>query len=354
MRLKLRIMWRYQWRRSSARNQRRIGSLFLCVCLCLVTNAVHARSTDSSGVLTHEVMRGDTLDQMAQIYGTTIESIQKLNPRLCPTRMSIGAAVRIRPGLPMRALNVFNYQVRPGDTLGKIALKYKTTPTAIRRWNGLQSMNIRIGQFLKLRSVKAAQAGFSRGTHTRGRLIHGEQMPAGSGYHIRNPIETYATSSTIDHLLGCFRKLRQRDRNMPDFVVGDISLRRGGRFPPHVSHQNGLDVDLGFVPNSSNRRKFSRRFFYANRRNMDARRTMDMIKCFDQTDEVSHVFVDYALQRVLYKAVRKYMTKAELRRLFQYPRGRSARAGLIRHSKGHVNHMHIRFRKQETRIASVR
>jgi LysM repeat protein len=354
MSLTLLCMWRSIIWRSSAQNERRTRCFFLAVFLFFFTQAAHARSAKASGILTHEVMQDDTLGAIAQLYGTTVQNIQKLNPSLRPTRMSVGAKIRVKPGLPMRAMRVFSYQVRPGDTLGKIARRYKTTPKVIQRWNGLRSTNIRIGQTLKVRSETAARVGLAMGSHTRGRLVNGEQMPAGPGYHIRKPVETYATTTTIDHLLGCFRKLQRNDRNMPNFVVGDISLRRGGRFPPHVSHQNGLDVDLGFVPKARYRAKFTRRFFYANRSNMDARRTMDMIKCFDRTGEVSHVFVDYALQRVLYKVARKYMSKSELRRLFQYPHGKSTRVGLIRHSKGHVNHMHLRFTKQETRVASVR
>ena len=348
------VMWSSIIRCCSPAKKGRVYSWIFALTLSLVSLTVHARTAQSKKVLVHQVMRGDTLDQIAQLYGTTVEKIQKLNPGLKPTRMSVGASVRVKPSLGMRAMGVIDYYVRPGDTLGKIARRYKTTPRLIQRWNGLRTTNIRIGQQLKLRAARAGKVGRAMGSHTRGRLVNGEQMPPGTGYHIRKPIETYGTSSTIDHLLGCFRKLHKRDRKMPDFIVGDISLRKGGRFPPHVSHQNGLDVDLGFVPKQKYRSKYARRFFYANRRNMDARRTMDLIKCFDDTGELTHVFVDYALQRVLYKTARKYMSKAELKRMFQYPRGKSTRVGLIRHSKGHVNHLHIRFRKDEKRVAVLR
>ncbi len=45
---------------------------------------------------------------------------------------------------------LINYKVKSGDTLGGIALKYKCTVKQIKRWNGLKSDNIRIGQKLKI------------------------------------------------------------------------------------------------------------------------------------------------------------------------------------------------------------
>lgn len=43
------------------------------------------------------------------------------------------------------------YKVRSGDTLGKIALKYKVSVSSLRRWNNLKNNNIRVGQRLIIR-----------------------------------------------------------------------------------------------------------------------------------------------------------------------------------------------------------
>ena len=42
------------------------------------------------------------------------------------------------------------YRVRPGDYLGKIARKYKTSVSKIKRWNGLRTNRLRVGQKLKI------------------------------------------------------------------------------------------------------------------------------------------------------------------------------------------------------------
>ena len=38
--------------------------------------------------------------------------------------------------------------------------------------------------------------------------------------------------------------------------VGDLSRRRGGFFPPHVSHQNGRDADIGFYLRKGHNTKY--------------------------------------------------------------------------------------------------
>ena len=42
-------------------------------------------------------------------------------------------------------------------------------------------------------------------------------------------------------MIGAYRTAHP---DAPRVVVGDISLREGGRMDEHVSHQNGLDVDV--------------------------------------------------------------------------------------------------------------
>ena len=42
------------------------------------------------------------------------------------------------------------YTVKRGDTLSGIALKYRTSVRKIKKWNGLRSNKIRIGQKLQI------------------------------------------------------------------------------------------------------------------------------------------------------------------------------------------------------------
>ena len=53
------------------------------------------------------------------------------------------------------------YKVKSGDYLGKIATRYRVTVTQIKKWNGLKSNNISIGQRLVIYSGRASAASAS-------------------------------------------------------------------------------------------------------------------------------------------------------------------------------------------------
>ncbi len=288
----------------------------------------------------HLILPGETLGSIADLYGVKVSDVRRWN-KLSSDFIRAGKKLKILPRFPVRQRRRINYLVRRGDSLGKLAKRFDLSIKQIKRINGLKSNLIIAGQELTIYAAKGSALAMPVGKHNGGRLVNGERMPPGPGYVVRNPRESYGASSTIDHLLRCFKKLRKRDRGNPPFVVGDISRKRGGHFPPHASHQNGLDVDMGYVP--SNRKNYGR-FFKATRGGIDARRTFRMMKCFIDTGEVEYIFADTAIQRRLYNYAKRHYSKAQLGKLFQYPRSRHHRVGIIRHSKGHDHHFHLRFR----------
>jgi membrane-bound lytic murein transglycosylase D len=123
-----------------------------------------------------------TLDQVAELTGIKIEELQFLNPSykldIIPViegknytlrlpREHMGPFVnneekiyayakaefdkREKP-LPkfLKSEDRIRYRVRSGDYLGKIARRYGVRVSQIKRWNGLRSNNIRIGQRLTI------------------------------------------------------------------------------------------------------------------------------------------------------------------------------------------------------------
>jgi murein endopeptidase len=56
----------------------------------------------------------------------------------------------------------------------------------------------------------------------------------------------YGTEHTIREIMSVAAAYRAANRGAPRLVVGDISREGGGPMDEHVSHQNGLDVDLYF------------------------------------------------------------------------------------------------------------
>ncbi|WP_296350149.1 LysM peptidoglycan-binding domain-containing protein [Winogradskyella sp.] len=123
-----------------------------------------------------------TLDQVSEVTGVNIEELQFLNPsyKLDIIPKIEGKTYALR--LPREVIGIFTtheekiyafaksefdkrekplpelvkvdtkirYRVRSGDYLGKIARKYGVRVSQIKRWNGLRSNNLRIGQRLTI------------------------------------------------------------------------------------------------------------------------------------------------------------------------------------------------------------
>jgi len=87
-----------------------------------------------------------------------------------------------------------------------------------------------------------------------GRLVAGTQLPhEGVDWVTWNPNtdsvpnlrhRLYGHERTIRAILAVAGGYRHAHPDAPRIVVGDITLREGGRMDQHVSHQNGLDVDV--------------------------------------------------------------------------------------------------------------
>jgi hypothetical protein len=58
------------------------------------------------------------------------------------------------------------------------------------------------------------------------------------------PGRLYGNEHTIRTIIEVLAQYRKTHPNAPRVVVGDISLRNGGVMDQHVSHQDGLDVDV--------------------------------------------------------------------------------------------------------------
>jgi hypothetical protein len=94
----------------------------------------------------------------------------------------------------------------------------------------------------------------SRGVWWSGSLIDGTQLPVeGPDWVTWNPItdtvpnaprRLYGNERTIRTIVGVIEAYRAANARAPRVVVGDISLEGGGPMDAHVSHQNGLDVDI--------------------------------------------------------------------------------------------------------------
>lgn len=123
--------------------------------LRIATNStIPEEETRATGSIIYTVQRGNTLSQIANAYGVTVEHIVELNHIQNPNLIYPGQKLRITESSnqtknPMIQNNF--YTVQSGDTLSGIARKYGVTVRFLANLNGIQNPNlIYPGQMIKL------------------------------------------------------------------------------------------------------------------------------------------------------------------------------------------------------------
>jgi murein endopeptidase len=231
--------------------------------------------------------------------------------------------------------------VKKGDTLIKIAKRHKMKLWVLRRLNGnkLKANNLRVGKKIWV---------IIEGPSPRG--VRGYfQLTSGHGYHVRNPKRAWGTFLTVSSLIDVFAAYRRKFPQAPPIRVDDISVKGGGFLRPHKSHRRGRDVDIRYPL-----KKDTKRYVKATSKRLNLKLTWKLIDLFLKTNDVIYIFMDYGLQRALYKyALSQKYSKRKLQKIFQYPRSRKMAVGIIRHEPGHTTHFHVRFRRKPSKAPNI-
>jgi murein endopeptidase len=152
----------------------------------------------------------------------------------------------------------------------------------------------------------------------------------------------YGTRRTVNLLKAAVADVKARWPDAPDLVIGHLSYKRGGHMHPHKSHQSGRDADGSFYYKGNVQLQ---NFHEMTPETFDAVKNWHLFKTLIDTGEVEYIFVRHDLQKVLYEYARSIgYTKKELAEIIQYPRPTHERVGIIRHTGGHDDHFHIRFK----------
>ena len=138
-----------------------------------------------------------------------------------------------------------------------IASAYPLEPTGTREWPAVR--------------WRESQA---LGVPHAGRLVRGVQLPAeGETFFTWDPLRhtspnrvwrRYGTDRLVRVVLRVLREYAEAHSLAPRVGIGDLSRPRGGDFGPrfglpgHVSHQNGLDVDV-YYPRLDGRERAPKR-----------------------------------------------------------------------------------------------
>lgn len=170
-----------------------------------------------------------------------------------------------------------------------------------------------------------------------GALINGVQMPEGEAWIVRQPKAAWGTRETVEAISHCIDKVSKQFPDTHKLYIGHISRKNGGRFPPHVSHQNGRDVDLGYYYEGE-----EDWYTRAHIKNLDRARTWALVRAFVTDTDVELIIIDRRIQVLLREHAESIGEDSHwLDQLFG-GKTRSLRP-LIRHARGHATHIHVRF-----------
>jgi murein endopeptidase len=269
------------------------------------------------------------------------------------------------------------HTIERGETLEHIARQYNCSVAEIQRANGIDTTLIRAGATLKIptcrhgkgriaavdpgaRKIKRERKpepekrvaidvveGQSVGEPWDGELHDGVRLHLGDGFLIRRPKRAWGASHVVTQVERALASIHDRFPNAHTLAIGDLSARDGGPISDHHSHQTGRDIDIGLyftaVPEG-----YPESFAEAND-DLDLKKTYYLLQAFaktaDQDTGVQKIYMDFALQGRLYKWAKAHdVPTGYLDELFQYPHGRGASEGLVRHEPNHDDHFHVRFK----------
>jgi membrane-bound lytic murein transglycosylase D len=118
--------------------------------------ARHQKKKTGNTKVLYTIKQGDSFWKISQEFGVGIPQITKWNQLKLSSRLQVGKALVIWPNEALMTNNAatartFNYKVQSGDSLARIAARYKVSIAELIEWNSLQKNKyLQPGQILKL------------------------------------------------------------------------------------------------------------------------------------------------------------------------------------------------------------
>lgn len=175
------------------------------------------------------------------------------------------------------------------------------------------------------------------GRPNAGALFNASQMPENPAWKRVDPSHAWATPETIEYLTKALLAVSERYPDTAPVSIGHLSAQRGGPLRPHVSHQSGRDVDVGFYYSGDTNRWYRR----ATADNLDLPRTWWLIRNLVLGTNIEMILLDQSLIAPLERyALDSGEDREWVEGVFHR---RNGRANVVRHAPGHATHLHLRF-----------
>lgn len=252
---------------------RQLRALFVAGAVVLAGQAAASKGMPAS----HKVKRGETLSHIARRYKTTVDALQTANKITDPRRLRAGQVIKLvkpapkpKPARASRSSNPaplstervvlgeagsITYIVVRGDNLSRIAKKYGTTVSALRRANNLNPRRpLRIGTALKVPGTTWAcpVQGAKRFNNDWSAFRHGNRL------HMGNDVFAARGTPVVAPVAGRVEVRNGGLGGLAFFLHGTDGVRYYGahldRLEVQMNQQVKAGQRLGTVGNSGNAR----------------------------------------------------------------------------------------------------
>ncbi|MBM4395776.1 MAG: penicillin-insensitive murein endopeptidase [Deltaproteobacteria bacterium] len=235
--------------------------------------------------------------------------------------------------------------VRKGESLADVAGRVGVKAADLKAWNLLRKDEVPAGKNLAY-CVKKASGSVGSPSHGKlvgGTSVDGDGDKAGAGFVIgAGRTRLFGTAQTVKHLKHCmavYRAAYPDKRKAPPVNVGDLSAKDGGPAGPHLSHESGRDVDIGYLTKPpQSKGNFDRQATGA--ADLDVPKQWVVTKCFLDNPELKAIFIGSGVLGALKAYVGKvYRKRPAMKDKYLKALGRYAVP-----DGEHLTHMHVRFR----------
>jgi penicillin-insensitive murein endopeptidase len=174
------------------------------------------------------------------------------------------------------------------------------------------------------------------GSATRGGLLNAVRLPEDDRWKMVDLVNNWGTAETINYVVTAIDAVHEQFPDSPPLFIGDISARRGGYLRPHISHQSGRDIDIGYFY-LNNPSWYER----ATPTNLDRPRTWALVRALITLTDVHYIFIDRRVQAWLREYAESIGEDNDwLESVFH---GSNNQPPIILHEPGHATHLHARF-----------
>ena len=297
------------------------GAFKVCISACIACGVLTTSLSDKAladlpkgEAVEVDIRAGDSLLRISTRYGVSVDDLRRWNQG----RIGSGDLIKVGEKLivyappaqvpqPSASGPTWRgyYDIKRGDTLGKIARKLGVSVADLVRWNAVRNNIIKAGDVLVYEKQGQQPEPRSVGRPTKGKLVGARYLGKGEGYRLRFPKNAYGIPRVNTLIRTCAKRVKDAFPGTADILVGDISRPTGGHFPPHKSHQSGRDADIGYYLAGNIQNKT---MYRVNGSHVDHRKNWTLMKCLLEEERIVRVYMDTGIQ----KAMVKFLVKKEI------------------------------------------